>query len=73
MTKDNQELIGFELAGKDGVFMSAKATIEGNDLVVFSSDVAEPAAVRYGFAGNPRCNLRNGADLPASPFLTQVP
>lgn len=73
MTKDNQELIGFELAGKDGVFISAKATIEGNDLVVFSSDVAEPAAVRYGFAGNPRCNLRNGADLPASPFLTQVP
>jgi sialate O-acetylesterase len=32
--------------------------------------VPEPAAVRYGWAANPKCNLVNGANLPASPFRT---
>lgn len=72
MARDNEALMGFELAGKDDVFMPAEARTDGADIVVVSSQVAESAAVRYGFAPYPRCNLVNGAGIPASPFRAQV-
>jgi len=62
------ELTGFEVAGKDGKFYPAKAAIEGDTVVATASEVNAPMAVRYGWAANPRCNLYNKADLPASPF-----
>ena len=34
--------------------------------------VAAPAAVRYGWAPNPKCDLVNAAGLPASPFRTNT-
>ncbi len=61
-------LTGFEIAGADGKFVPATATIDGNTVVVTSSDVAAPAYVRYGWANSPQCNLFNGEGLPASPF-----
>ncbi len=69
-TKDNQPLKGFAVAGVDHQFHWAEATIEGNDVIVSSADVAFPVAVRYAWATNPVCNLYNGAGLPASPFRT---
>ena len=33
-------------------------------------EVKNPAAVRYGWANSPRCNLYNREGLPASPFRT---
>ena len=39
-------------------------------VVVSSSDVKQPIAVRYGWAGNPDVSLYNRAGLPASPFRT---
>jgi sialate O-acetylesterase len=68
------DLTGFTIAGKDGKFSNAKAEIVGADSVVVSSpDVAEPAAVRFGWANYPVVNLYNKAGLPASPFRTDVP
>jgi sialate O-acetylesterase len=64
------ELTDFEVAGKDGKFYPAKATIEGGTVVATSSKVNAPVAVRYGWASNPQCNLYNKADLPASPFTS---
>lgn len=64
------ELKGFAIAGADQNFVWAKAAIKGNRIVVSSDKVAEPVAVRYGWANNPDCNLYNGAGLPASPFRT---
>jgi len=61
-------LIGFEIAGSDGEFFTAQASIDGKTVVVSSPQVKEPVAVRYGWAGNPLCNLYNKDDLPASPF-----
>jgi sialate O-acetylesterase len=61
-------LIGFEIAGSDGKFFPAQASIDGKTVVVSSPQVKEPVAVRYGWAGNPLCNLYNKDDLPASPF-----
>jgi len=65
-----QPLTGFEIAGEDRVFHEAEARIEGNEVCVFSDEVPEPVAVRYGWDDNPQCNLYNTAGLPASPFRT---
>ncbi len=64
---------GFTIAGKDGKFVKANATIVENTVVVESPDVQEPAAVRYGWANYPVCNLYNAEGLPATPFRTDVP
>ena len=66
------ELKGFTIAGADGTFSSAKATIEGDKIVVSSPSVAQPAAVRYGWANTPDVNLFNKEGLPATPFRTDV-
>jgi len=63
-------LTGFAIAGEDRRFVWAQARIEGDTVIVRSSQVAKPVAVRYGWADNPVCNLYNGAGLPASPFRT---
>lgn len=64
------DLKGFALAGADKKFFWADAKIEGNKVILKSSDVSSPIAVRYGWGNNPDCNLYNGAKLPASPFRT---
>jgi sialate O-acetylesterase len=62
----------FVLAGPDRVFHRAEAQIEGDTVVVSSSAVAEPAAVRYAWADNPECTLFNAEGLPASPFRSDA-
>lgn len=64
------KLTGFGIAGADRKFVWADAVIEGNKVIVSSSEVAVPLAVRYGFSNSPRCNLYNEKGLPASPFRT---
>jgi sialate O-acetylesterase len=65
------ELTGFEVAGRDGQFSPATATIEGATVVVSTPSVAEPVVVRYGWSNSPACNLFNGEGLPASPFTSE--
>jgi len=72
LTAKGGELTSFEVAGADGKFVAATATIDGETVVATSSSVAEPVFVRYGWANSPICNLFNGEGLPASPF-TSVP
>ena len=64
------ELEGFAICGADKQWVWADAKIEGPNVVVWSDKVAEPVAVRYGWATNPTCNLYNKAGFPASPFRT---
>lgn len=64
------ELTGFAVAGEDRRFVEAKATVDGESVVVGSDQIGKPVAVRYAWADNPECNLVNGAGLPASPFRT---
>ena len=66
-------LTGFAVAGKDGKFVWADATLDRQDVVVHSDAVAEPVAVRYAWADNPAGNLYNQMDLPAGPFRTNPP
>ncbi len=64
------ELEGFAIAGADGKFVWGNAKVEGGKVVVWNDRIAEPKAVHYSFAGMPKGNLVNAANLPASPFRT---
>lgn len=70
--KGTKELKGFAIAGDDKKFVWATAEIKGDEIIVSSSKIKNPVAVRYAWASNPICNLYNGADLPASPFRTDT-
>jgi sialate O-acetylesterase len=63
-------LTGFAVAGSDKRFVWAEAKIDGDDVVVWSDEVPDPAAVRYAWAMNPACSLYNQEGLAASPFRT---
>ena len=70
ITRGNEPLKGFAIAGSDRKFVWANANIEGDKVVVSSNEVSAPVAVRYAWADNPVCNLYNKEGLPASPFRT---
>lgn len=71
-TSDNSENVkGFEIAGSDKVFHSAKAIIKNNKIIVSSAEVPNPVAVHYGWADDDtEINLYNKEKFPASPFRT---
>ena len=70
-TVSAQSLSGFEVCGADGKFVEAQAQIVGkNEVIVSAPQVPKPVAVRYGWAGFPRCNLFDSRGWPASPFRT---
>ena len=70
VARGGEAMKGFAVAGDDRKFVWADAKIDGNTVVVSSDEVSKPAAVRYGWANNPVCNLYNKEGLPASPFRT---
>ncbi len=59
------ELIISELGN---VKMTAKAKIEGNEVVVYFDNFPIPMAVSFASASNPDCNLINTVELPDIPF-----
>lgn len=64
-------LRGFTISGDGQTFASATAEIVGPDTIkVHAESVANPIAVRYGWANSPDVNLFNSANLPATPFRT---
>lgn len=72
---NGEPLLGFTVAGADGVFHPAKAVIKGKDRIeVSSSSVTAPQTVRYAWASNPRgANLCNKQRLPAAAFQLTKP
>lgn len=69
---DNAEDVrGFEIAGVNKVFHTAKAIIMNNKVIVSSKMVQNPFAVHYGWADdNTEINLFNKEKFPASAFRT---
>jgi sialate O-acetylesterase len=61
---------GFSVAGADKKFVWAKGYQDGNDLILYSDEVKNPVAVRYGWSNNPEGNIYNKEGLPAVPFRT---
>jgi sialate O-acetylesterase len=65
----NGKLNLFSIAGMDGKWFSAIATIEGNTVTLTSTSVPLPQKISYASWQNPLgCNLYNREGLPASPF-----
>jgi sialate O-acetylesterase len=66
-TSDQLAVREFEIAGPDGIFETAKATVEGKE-IVFHTEIKEVQKIRYGWKPFSRGNLVNEAGLPASTF-----
>ncbi|MCS7024656.1 MAG: sialate O-acetylesterase [Bryobacteraceae bacterium] len=71
-TRGGGPLLGFRIAGEDGVFYKAEAHIEGDTVVVSSPLVADPVAVQYAWENDPVATLTNREGLPATPFRTSL-
>lgn len=62
---------GFTIAGEDRRFHDATAMLlDDGRIEVGSEEVAEPVAVRYGWAHNPVVNVYGSEWLPLTPFRT---
>ena len=68
--RDSKPLTHFQIAGADKIFVPAKAEIVGDSVVVESTTVTKPVAVRFGWDHVAEPNLINKEGLPASPFRT---
>lgn len=68
---DVAEPRGFAIAGEDKKFVWATARIlPDGKIEVTGANVADPVAVRYGWANNPVVNMYSRAGLPLTPFRT---
>ena len=67
---DKAPLTEFMVAGEDRAFVSATAKIKGDTVIVWSAEVHNPKAVRFGWRDTALPNFGNKAGLPASPFRT---
>lgn len=70
----SDKVLGFEIAGADGLYVPAEGVIDGNDVVVSSPEVLKPVAARYNWAmfPLPQGNLYNKEGLPAFSFRTDT-
>jgi sialate O-acetylesterase len=73
VARDDKPLSHFEIAGANGIFKWAHASIESDHVIVKHPQIPAPRAARYAWSDNPDgCNLFNREGLPASPFRTKV-
>ena len=74
-SRDGKPLKWFEIAGPDGVYHPAEATIlaDGTSLLLTSAQVAKPDRARFAWSSVAEPNLMNRAGLPAAAFNTHWP
>lgn len=68
----SDSLNGFAIAGRDGVFYPADATIDGNAVRLRSKDVSAPIYARYAFGRYVPGNLQDRQGNPAAPMRTDT-
>lgn len=61
-------ITAFVVAGADGVFHAAEASLRGNKVLVRSDAVREPTSLRYAWSDFPKVNLYSESGLPVLPF-----
>jgi sialate O-acetylesterase len=71
--RDGKALSWFDIAGADGVYASANASIKDGQVVLSSARVPAPVSVRFAWDEAAQPNLVNAAGLPARPFRSQRP
>ncbi len=69
-SQDGAALKGFAIAGANQKWHWAEAEIKGNSILLSSTQVQEPVAAAYAWAGVPIGNLVNKDNLPAFAFRT---
>jgi sialate O-acetylesterase len=71
---DQDDEVGFYIAGEDRVFHHARVRVIREEnvekLLVWSDDVKQPVAARYAWSNLPVGRLMNHLELPAYPFRT---
>lgn len=70
LTSYGKDMKNFEVAGADKVFYPAKAKFNRSKVEVWSDQVNEPVAVRYGFKDFVEAELFSTEGLPVSSFRT---
>ncbi len=69
---DPDELNGFEIAGSNGEYTTAKAVIDGNTVILTADGVTEPKNARYTYEAFPESpNLTDESGLPSYTFSTE--
>jgi sialate O-acetylesterase len=61
---------GFEIAGEDGEYVTAKAEMDNGKIIVSAESIPEPKSVRYGWKKWFIPAVFNKKGLPSSPFRT---
>ena len=69
--RDGKQLTWFDIAGADGHYYAGDAVIRDGKVIVTSTHVPAPVAVRFGWDEAAQPNLVNRAGLPAVPFRSQ--
>ncbi|MCA0892160.1 sialate O-acetylesterase [Microbulbifer agarilyticus] len=73
LTVRGDRLSGFAIAGEDEEYVWAKASLQDNEVTVWSDSLKEPRHVRYAWATNPEgANLYSVSGLPAVPFSVEI-
>ena len=70
---DDESLEFFEIAGEDGVYYPATASIDGDNVIVYSEEVTSPKNVRFAYVNTLVKSLgtnTGGVKLPLAPFRT---
>jgi sialate O-acetylesterase len=68
VSRDGKPLTHFLVAGEDKKFQPAEATIDGDGVVLKSSEVTKPVAVRFAWDETAMPNLANKDGWPAGSF-----
>ena len=72
ITSYNKEVTGFEVAGEDQVFYPAQATLRSKSVLLSSTRVEKPVAVRYLFKDFTTAEIFSVGGLPMSSFRTDT-
>ena len=72
VTRDGAPPTCFEIAAAEGNFVPAKAEVVGEEVVVSSSAVKSPVAVRFSWGAADVSNLMGKSGLPASQFRAKA-
>lgn len=72
-SRNGKPLSWFTIAGADGKFVTAKAEIKGNKVIISAPEVQHPYSVRFGWNEAAQSNFINKEGLPAVPFRSDNP
>ena len=67
-TRNNEQLIGFEVMNEKGEIISPKAVVKNNQVILFLDKNEKITKVLYAYKPFSRANLENEAGLPGSTF-----